>query len=432
MTGLRSALICAAKSTIDTAGSISSASVQAPTYRRKFALGLTAPYGLIAAFVSHDDYRVDVRDSNRLDLRMELGRRFSESLDVAAGLTYDRRNGKTNVPIVPGISGAIFDLRGYGAFVRAEYALDERWLVGGRLGVRRGDVESTSQRSRAVFLASDAIADDPAFEDPLLFGYRLRGTTTSLGFTLSYAPARRHGDQRRVHRRADACRTGPSLSQPDRQGHIRLSFLNAQGVVRMRLSPRTLFALGAVLAGTVHAQSAEIVAKVTDAQGRPLADAVVVAWPADGNIRLTDEASRRGDLPGRQGVRSEGDAGTRRNRRRVPEQRYRPPSCVLVLARRRSSSCRCIRASPASPVVFDKPGVVVLGCNIHDWMVAYVYVSESPHFAKTGADGRPPFPILRRVPTSYEPGTRSSRVRRSRRASRSTCRKRGGATSRGH
>jgi hypothetical protein len=38
-------------------------------------------------------------------------------------------------------------------------------------------------------------------------------------------------------------------------------------------------------------------------------------------------------------------------------------------------------------VVFDKPGVVVLGCNIHDWMVGYIYVSETPFFAKTEADG---------------------------------------------
>jgi plastocyanin len=37
----------------------------------------------------------------------------------------------------------------------------------------------------------------------------------------------------------------------------------------------------------------------------------------------------------------------------------------------------------APPVVFDKPGVVVLGCNIHDWMVGYIYVSETPFFAKT-------------------------------------------------
>ena len=43
--------------------------------------------------------------------------------------------------------------------------------------------------------------------------------------------------------------------------------------------------------------------------------------------------------------------------------------------------------TPAAPVVFDTPGVVVLGCNIHDWMVGYVYVSATPYFAKTGADG---------------------------------------------
>jgi plastocyanin len=43
--------------------------------------------------------------------------------------------------------------------------------------------------------------------------------------------------------------------------------------------------------------------------------------------------------------------------------------------------------TPAAPVVFDKPGVVVLGCNIHDWMAGYVYVSATPHFAKTGEDG---------------------------------------------
>lgn len=39
-------------------------------------------------------------------------------------------------------------------------------------------------------------------------------------------------------------------------------------------------------------------------------------------------------------------------------------------------------------VVFDQPGVVVLGCNIHDWMIAYVVVLPTPHFAKTDADGR--------------------------------------------
>jgi hypothetical protein len=38
-------------------------------------------------------------------------------------------------------------------------------------------------------------------------------------------------------------------------------------------------------------------------------------------------------------------------------------------------------------ILFDRPGPVTLGCNIHDWMVAYVFVLSTPYFAKTGADG---------------------------------------------
>jgi plastocyanin len=41
----------------------------------------------------------------------------------------------------------------------------------------------------------------------------------------------------------------------------------------------------------------------------------------------------------------------------------------------------------AAPVVFDKTGVVVLGCNIHDWMIGYIYVSETPFFTITGSSG---------------------------------------------
>jgi plastocyanin len=40
-----------------------------------------------------------------------------------------------------------------------------------------------------------------------------------------------------------------------------------------------------------------------------------------------------------------------------------------------------------APVVFDKVGTVVLGCNIHDWMVAYIFVLDTPYFATTGTDG---------------------------------------------
>lgn len=42
---------------------------------------------------------------------------------------------------------------------------------------------------------------------------------------------------------------------------------------------------------------------------------------------------------------------------------------------------------PAKPVVFDNVGFVTLGCNIHDWMIAYVAVLPTPHFQVTGQNG---------------------------------------------
>lgn len=43
---------------------------------------------------------------------------------------------------------------------------------------------------------------------------------------------------------------------------------------------------------------------------------------------------------------------------------------------------------PANPILFDKAGAVVLGCNIHDQMVAYVQVVNTPYFGKTDTAGR--------------------------------------------
>jgi plastocyanin len=39
------------------------------------------------------------------------------------------------------------------------------------------------------------------------------------------------------------------------------------------------------------------------------------------------------------------------------------------------------------PVTFDEPGIVVLGCNIHDGMLGYIRVVDTPHFAVTNAEG---------------------------------------------
>jgi plastocyanin len=45
------------------------------------------------------------------------------------------------------------------------------------------------------------------------------------------------------------------------------------------------------------------------------------------------------------------------------------------------------KGEDAPPVLFDKPGVVKIGCNIHDWMSAIILVLPNDRFAVTREDG---------------------------------------------
>lgn len=45
------------------------------------------------------------------------------------------------------------------------------------------------------------------------------------------------------------------------------------------------------------------------------------------------------------------------------------------------------RGKPYAPVPFEQPGIVTLGCNIHDEMLAYVLVTDAPYFGRTEAGG---------------------------------------------
>src|SRR6202047_4233115 len=42
---------------------------------------------------------------------------------------------------------------------------------------------------------------------------------------------------------------------------------------------------------------------------------------------------------------------------------------------------------PYPPVQFDQTGVITLGCNIHDDMLAYLLVTDAPSFGRTDAQG---------------------------------------------
>jgi plastocyanin len=136
-----------------------------------------------------------------------------------------------------------------------------------------------------------------------------------------------------------------------------------------------------------HAQSGSLTATVTTMEGQPVADAVVIAVPDDAaamaGARPHAEQLEQIDKDFVPRVKAVfvGSTVSFPNRDNVrhhvysfsPAKRFELPLYAGV---------------PAQPVLFDKTGVVVLGCNIHDWMVGYIYVSESPWFARTGADGK--------------------------------------------
>ena len=62
--------------------------------------------------------------------------------------------------------------------------------------------------------------------------------------------------------------------------------------------------------------------------------------------------------------------------------------------------------TPANPVVFDRPGIAVLGCNIHDNMTAWVVVVETPYYGRSAADG---VATLTDVPDGELPAARLAR-----------------------
>jgi len=45
------------------------------------------------------------------------------------------------------------------------------------------------------------------------------------------------------------------------------------------------------------------------------------------------------------------------------------------------------RGHPHQPIVFDRPGIVILGCNIHDNMLGYVFVTDAQYFGKSDGQG---------------------------------------------
>ena len=132
-------------------------------------------------------------------------------------------------------------------------------------------------------------------------------------------------------------------------------------------------------------RAAELTIRMTNASGAPLADAVVFDPGA--------KAASRAGAPGRAtivqrdrvfepfvSVVQTGTAISFPNQDPMMHHVYSFSSAKRL-------EIKLYKGTPAEPIVFDKAGAVALGCNVHDWMLAYIFVVDSPVFAKTGRDG---------------------------------------------
>ena len=162
----------------------------------------------------------------------------------------------------------------------------------------------------------------------------------------------------------------------------------AARAVATRAAPRAaellLAALGALAASASHAGALTL--HLTDSAGKPLADAVALLEPAGAKAPTrpmadVDIAQAKREFTPRVTLIT---VGTRALFPNFDTVRHH----VYSFSPAKTFELKLYAGVPNVPVVFDKPGIAVLGCNIHDSMTAWVVIVDTPWYGQTGPDGR--------------------------------------------
>jgi plastocyanin len=155
---------------------------------------------------------------------------------------------------------------------------------------------------------------------------------------------------------------------------------------KLKFIPKTMLA-SHLFACSLLCGAGELHALIKDQNGQAIEDAVVLAIPADGkNASLSKPAHIEMDQVDKEYVPhvkvvSAGSKVYFPNKDNIRHHVYSfSPAKVFELPLYSGYS--------APPVLFDKTGQVTLGCNIHDWMLGYVYVADTPYFGKSAKDGK--------------------------------------------
>jgi plastocyanin len=141
--------------------------------------------------------------------------------------------------------------------------------------------------------------------------------------------------------------------------------------------------IGVLLA--LGANAAELQVKVQDTSGRALPNAVVF---------LESPAAKAAVKP------QNGIEVAQVGRQFVPQVTVVPVGSMVTFPNKdtvrhhvysfspaKTFELKLYTGTPSNPVQFERAGVVVLGCNIHDSMAAWILAVETPYFAKTADTG---------------------------------------------
>ena len=120
-----------------------------------------------------------------------------------------------------------------------------------------------------------------------------------------------------------------------------------------------------------------------DQDGQPVPDAAVMIWPDAGTAPAPKQASiaqQDYEFSPATSIVSVGSNVAFPNR---DTSRHH----IYSFSPAKQFEIKLYVGLPESPIRFDKPGVVTLGCNIHDWMYGVLYVTDAPVYGLTDQRG---------------------------------------------
>jgi plastocyanin len=152
-----------------------------------------------------------------------------------------------------------------------------------------------------------------------------------------------------------------------------------------RILPALAFA---ILFAATPALAGDVTVEVRDQAGRPVRDAVVMIRPAGGVAPGTPMRVTWPMVMAQQNTQFApyvlivpvGSTVSFPNKDRVRHH-------VYSFSAAKKFELKLYGRDETRSVTFDKTGAVSLGCNIHDSMIAFIFVSDTPFAAKANADG---------------------------------------------